>query len=89
MTKYAQGYSPTSDQKKETVSGDSTIVSDPKEISISTPSKNSTTKKVVTGIVVGGIVGGGISYLINKKFVVSAAIIGAIVGAVIYNKYQK
>ena len=86
MTRYAEGYKPDSDTK---IVGDSTIVSDPKEVSLNPPSKNSTTKKVVTGIVVGGIFGGGVSYFTNKKFMVSFVIIGAIAGAFIYNKYQK
>ena len=89
MTRYAQGYTGTDTKGKETVSGDSTIVDQPKEVSMTNPSPNTAPKKIITGIVVGGVLGGGIFYLVNKKYMVSAAIIGAFVGAWAYNKYQK
>jgi len=79
---------PNSNAMKEKVSGDSTIV-ETKEISMSNSSTNTASKKILSGLVVGGILAGGITYFANKKYIVSATIIGAIVGAVIYNKYQK
>ena len=73
---------------EQIISGDS-VITEKKEISITTPSPNSAPKKIITGLIIGGFLGGGISYFVNKKFIVTASIIGAIAGAIIYNKYQK
>jgi len=56
---------------------------------ISDTPKNSTTKKITTGFIGGGLLGAMIGYSVNKKYGIYVTIVGALVGAWAWNKYQK